>query len=119
MGEGSELVNNFYSESCPSDEATVQLVVQKYIAIDPTLAAPLLRMHFHDCFVRVLRLNSTANNTAEKDAIPNLSLRGFNVIDDVKAEIEKICPGNVSCADIPALVARDAVVAGVITLTLK
>lgn len=54
-------------------------------------------------------LNSTANNTAERDAIPNLSLRGFQVIDAVKAAVERSCPRTVSCADILALVARDAV----------
>ena len=59
-------------------------------------------------------LNSTENNQAEKAAIPNLSLRGFEFIDDAKAELENICPGVVSCADIVALVARDAVVAAAI-----
>ena len=54
-------------------------------------------------------LNSINNNQAEKAAIPNLSLRGFNIIDDVKSSLEKICPGVVSCADILTLVARDAV----------
>lgn len=54
-------------------------------------------------------LNSTTNNQAEKDAIPNLSLRGFQVIDAVKSALEKTCPGVVSCADILTLVARDAV----------
>ena len=56
-----------------------------------------------------LLLNSTKNNPAEKDAPPNLSLRGYGVIDLIKAKLEKACPETVSCADILALVARDAV----------
>lgn len=54
-------------------------------------------------------LNSTRNNQAEKTAFPNLSLRGFQVVDAAKSALEKTCPGVVSCADILALVARDAV----------
>lgn len=113
--EAGYLRYDFYKSCCPSAESTVEKVVKKYIKKDETLAAPLLRMHFHDCFVRgcdgSVLLNSTKKNEAEKDAIPNLSLRGFEVIDDAKAELEKICPGVVSCADIVSLAARDAVVA--------
>ena len=54
-------------------------------------------------------LDSTANNTAEKEDNQNLSLGGYNVIEEIKAKLEDTCPGVVSCADILALVARDAV----------
>lgn len=56
-------------------------------------------------------LDDTANFVGEKTAAPNNnSVRGFEVVDDIKANIENACPGVVSCADILALAARDSVV---------
>lgn len=54
-------------------------------------------------------MDSTPDNQAEKAAIPNLSLAGFDVIDEIKTQLENACPGKVSCADIVALAARDSV----------
>ncbi|XP_072955386.1 peroxidase 3-like [Typha angustifolia] len=103
----------FYEESCPKAEKLIAGFVKEHIPNAPTLAAAFLRMHFHDCFVRgcdgSVLINSTSNNESEKEAVPNQTLRGFDLIDKLKSLLEEECPGVVSCADILALVARDAV----------
>ncbi|XP_002518541.2 peroxidase 27 [Ricinus communis] len=112
----AQLKVGFYSKTCPRAEAIVKEVINQVMSVAPSLAGPLLRMHFHDCFVRgcdgSVLLNATSSTQqVEKDALPNLSLRGYQIIDRVKTALEKECPGVVSCADVVAIVARDVTVA--------
>ncbi|OIV94814.1 hypothetical protein TanjilG_22011 [Lupinus angustifolius] len=112
--EGS-LYPQFYEGSCPRVHDIVNSIVAKAFAKDPRMAASLLRLHFHDCFVKgcdaSILLDSSGTIISEKRSNPNRdSARGFEVIDEIKSAIEKECPGTVSCADILALSARDSTV---------
>ncbi|XP_057824709.1 peroxidase 66 [Cryptomeria japonica] len=108
------LSKDYYKQTCPNAENVIRETIRNATSFDPKIPARILRMHFHDCFIRgcdgSVLLDSTANNTAEKDAPPNVSLRAFYVIDDAKTRLESLCPQTVSCADILAIAARDVVV---------
>ncbi|PON83216.1 Peroxidase [Trema orientale] len=106
---------DFYSKSCPKLFPTVKSTVQSAIAKETRMGASLLRLFFHDCFVNgcdgSVLLDDTSNFVGEKTANANRnSVRGFDVIDNIKSAVEGVCPGVVSCADILAITARDSVV---------
>jgi peroxidase len=114
---GFPLQPHFYDHSCPQMQAIVGAIVAKAHAEDPRMPASLLRLHFHDCFVQgcdasvLLDADGSGRFVTEKRSNPNKdSLRGYEVIDEIKAAVEHACPHVVSCADIVAVAARDSVV---------
>ncbi|KAB1210771.1 Peroxidase 66 [Morella rubra] len=104
---------HYYDQTCPQAEKIIVDTVYNASKHDPKVPARLLRMFFHDCFIRgcdaSVLLDSTPGNRAEKDGPPNISIRSFYVIDDAKTKLEMACPHTVSCADIISIAARDVV----------
>nr|AHL39177.1 class III peroxidase [Populus trichocarpa] len=111
----AHLSTDFYDKSCPQLFGTVKSVVQSAIAKERRMGASLVRLFFHDCFVKgcdaSILLEDTATFKGEQGAGPNNnSVRGYNVVAKIKSKLEKVCPGIVSCADIVVIAARDSTV---------
>nr|AAV74521.1 Udp1 peroxidase [Urtica dioica]AAV74522.1 Udp1 peroxidase [Urtica dioica] len=101
----------FYDETCPKAESIVTKAVKKGLKENPRIAPGILRIAFHDCFVRGCDASVLIEGPGtEKTSGANRNIQGYNVIDDAKTELERVCPGVVSCADILTLAARDATV---------
>ncbi|XP_057483014.1 peroxidase N-like [Actinidia eriantha] len=111
MAVRAQLSADFYSTTCPNLLKIVRKEVQNAIKTEMRMAASLLRLHFHDCFVNGCDGSVLLDGSdGEKFAFPNLnSARGFEVMDSIKSSVESACPGVVSCADILAIAARDAI----------
>ncbi|NP_001169452.1 Peroxidase 2 precursor [Zea mays] len=114
----AQLSPTFYDSSCPNALSTIKIAVNAAVQKENRMGASLLRLHFHDCFVQgcdasvLLADNAATGFTGEQGAAPNAgSLRGFDVIANIKAQVEAVCKQTVSCADILAVAARDSVVA--------
>ncbi|KAL5718626.1 peroxidase [Ranunculus cassubicifolius] len=113
----AQLSESFYNVKCPTLLDVVKFNVRYALNRDKRMGASLLRLFFHDCFVSgcdagVLLDDNLPTIISEKNALPNKnSARGFELIDTIKNAVDKACPGpSVSCADILAISARDAVV---------
>ncbi|XP_059639572.1 putative Peroxidase 48 [Cornus florida] len=115
-GGALNLEYDFYRETCPNAARIVRSTMSRIVFEHRTAPAQLLRLLFHDCFIEGCDAsvllddsNGNKNHSIEKDAIPNKTLKGFNHIDLIKEELEEVCPGVVSCADILVLATRDGV----------
>ncbi|KAL3682086.1 hypothetical protein R1sor_000108 [Riccia sorocarpa] len=93
-----------------------QIAITQFIAgLAQNVLAPasMIRLAFHDCAVNgcdaSILLNGGMNNTDEMLSARNLGIGNLNIIDGMKAAVERACPGVVSCSDLIVLAARDAV----------
>lgn len=67
-----QLVYRYYKQSCPNVEKIIHKEVLKQFKKDPTIAPGILRLIFHDCFVRV------SNHIFSATIVTMLSKQGFN-----------------------------------------
>uniref|UniRef100_A0A803NEN1 Peroxidase n=1 Tax=Chenopodium quinoa TaxID=63459 RepID=A0A803NEN1_CHEQI len=112
----AQLSSNFYSSSCPNALSTIQSAVQAAVKNESRMEHPcfdfismiaLLTDVMHQFYSMILLISPE-----KKTAGPNAnSMRGYEVIDTIKSQVESVCAGVVSCADILAVAARDSVVA--------
>ncbi|KAL8497802.1 hypothetical protein ACS0TY_021221 [Phlomoides rotata] len=91
----AQLQVGFYAASCPDVEALF-------------LRTIILVVYEQGCEGSILIDNGV--ETDEKHVFGHQGVRGFDVIKRAKSQLKAVCPQIVSCADILALAARDAVV---------
>ncbi|XVF85494.1 hypothetical protein PTKIN_Ptkin17bG0122100 [Pterospermum kingtungense] len=108
----AHLSSTFYAKTCPFALNIIRSSIRFAIARERRMAASLIRLHFHDCFVQgcdaSILLDDSSSTSERSVGQNNNSVRGFEVINQAKAAVEEVCPGVVSCADILAVAARDA-----------
>ncbi|KAJ7548708.1 hypothetical protein O6H91_07G023600 [Diphasiastrum complanatum] len=102
----------FYERSCPKAERIVKQMMKAFLTPNVSQAAGVIRLFFHDCFVQGCDGSVLINDTqGEQPAIPNRTLRAsaLAIIEQIKTKLESVCPNKVSCADVLALAAREAI----------
>ncbi|KAL8139470.1 hypothetical protein V2J09_005491 [Rumex salicifolius] len=109
-----QLTSGFYDGKC-GNTSIEQFIFNQVKTMMVTnnnlgLVGDLTRLSFHDCFVKGCDASVMLDGaTSEKTAPENLNLDGFDDIDTIKAAVEGVCPGVVSCADILVMATRDTI----------
>ncbi|XP_021766378.1 cationic peroxidase 1-like [Chenopodium quinoa] len=111
----AQLSDDYYAKTCPQVNSIIRDEMTNILRKEPGMGGSLVHLHFHDCGVSgcdaSILLDDTPSEAGEKSAALNQnSTWGYEAIDQIKARLEKACPGVVSCADILTVAARDSVV---------
>ncbi|XP_021730508.1 peroxidase 57-like [Chenopodium quinoa] len=107
-----QLQLGFYIGKCGKNnvEKVIFDIVKQAFDRDNRVVASLLRLQFHDCFVRGCDASVLLDGRgSEKVASGNIGVGPYDLIDACKDSLEQICPGVVSCADIIVIATRVAV----------
>lgn len=107
-----QLKVGFYHGKCGENdvENVIYEVVKQKISTDPDTVSDLVRLSFHDCFVRGCEGSILLTGIDVEQTAPiNQGLGGIKAVNDLKAAVEKACPGVVSCADTLVIGARAAI----------
>ncbi|XP_072995789.1 peroxidase 45-like [Typha latifolia] len=112
----AQLSPNYYANICPNVESIVRGVVAQKMNQSPIAGPASLRLLFHDCFVAgcdasVMLISPVGDDEWRSPEDMTLKPEGFDVIISAKAAVDSDpqCTNKVSCADIIAIAARDAV----------
>lgn len=114
-GNEAQLQFNYYESTCPPLEAIVKKELLSFFLSDPTSPSAFLRLMFHDCQVQgcdgsiLLDSGDSKVNPPEILSSKNFGIRKREAIEKIKSILEIVCPGQVSCADIISLAAKESV----------
>ncbi|KAF3451754.1 hypothetical protein FNV43_RR07850 [Rhamnella rubrinervis] len=112
---GTQLAYDYYKLSCPFVETIVKEEMLSIFLTDVSAPSAFLRLFFHDCQVQgcdasiLLDSHDYFNQNPELASSKNFGIRKQENIGHIKSRLELVCPGQVSCADIIALAAKESV----------
>ncbi|KAM6601997.1 hypothetical protein CsatA_021606 [Cannabis sativa] len=110
----AQLAYDYYKFSCPFVESTVRTEMLKIFLSDISSPSAFVRLLFHDCQVQgcdasILLQSHDLSCNSEMESSRNFGVRKLDMINHIKSVLENKCPGQVSCADIIAMAAKESV----------
>ncbi|CDP22278.1 unnamed protein product, partial [Coffea canephora] len=91
FGCKAQLSPTFYDYTCPNALTTIRSTIRSAISCERRMAASLIRLHFHDCFVQNAKTKLGCDGSVLLDETPTIqsektskanndSARGFNYL---------------------------------------
>ncbi|TQD87254.1 hypothetical protein C1H46_027216 [Malus baccata] len=65
----AQLSSTFYDKTCPNALTTIKNAIRTAVSSERRMAASLIRLHFHDCFVQMTLLLSQVKRAHFKTTV--------------------------------------------------